>query len=149
MEIIAEDRKIEIEQETLNNLNTTRKWTMFIAILGFIFLGLLIVVGAIAGTFLMAFNSNEKVLGIPESLMFIPLLFLALVYFPPVLFLFRFSKHAGHAVHTFDKKEMHGAIRNLKLYFAYLGVLIIVILTFYVAVLIITGTSLGFLKGLG
>lgn len=87
MEIIAESRKMEIEQETLKNINTTRKWTMFIAILGFIFLGLLFVIGAITGSFLIAFNSNEKVLGLPASLMFIPIILLAVLYFFPVLFL--------------------------------------------------------------
>jgi hypothetical protein len=148
MEIIAESRKMEIEQETLNNINTTRKWTMFISILGFIFLGLLFVIGAITGSFLIAFNSNEKVLGITESLMFIPIILLALLYFFPVLFLFRFSKHAGNAVHKLDKTALHNAIKNLKYFFVYMGVLIIVILILYVAILIVTGTSMGFLKGL-
>jgi len=148
MEAPLESRKIEIEQETLNHLNTTRKWAMFLAISGFIFLGLIIIIGLIAGTFLTAFSSGEKGLGIPESLMFVPILFIAVVYFFPVLFLFRFSKHASHAVHRLDKMELHKAIKNLKFYFVYIGVLIILVFSLYVAILIVAGSSMAFLKGL-
>ena len=149
MEPNLEIRKLEIEQDTLNHLNTARKWAMFLAIIGFIFLGLIIVIGLIAGTFLTAFNSGEKDLGIPESLMFVPILLLALIYFFPVLFLFRFSKHTSHAVRTLDKQELHKAIKNLKHYFAYLGILFIIIISLYVVVLIVAGSSMAFLKGLG
>jgi hypothetical protein len=44
METPLENRKIEIGQETLNHLNTTRKWAMFHAIIGFIFLGLILII---------------------------------------------------------------------------------------------------------
>jgi hypothetical protein len=149
MKAPLENKKIEIEQQTLTHLNTTRKWAMFLAIIGFIFLGLIIIIGLIAGTFLTAFNSGEKGLGIPESLMFVPILLLAVIFFFPVLFLFRFSKHTSHAIQTLDKLELHKAIKNLKSYFAYIGILIIIIFSLYVVVLIVAGSSMAFLKGLG
>jgi len=149
MENNLEPRKIEIEQKTLNNLNTIRKWTMFIAIIGFILLGLLLTIGLIAGTFLSAFKSGESGLGIPESLVLIIIFAMSLIYFFPVFFLFRFSKHAAHAVETFDKTELHKAFKNLKFYFVSFGLIIIFALTLYVFALIITGTSVGFIKGLG
>lgn len=148
METPPEIRKIEIDQETLKHLNTTRKWAMFLAIVGFIFLGLIVIVGLIAGTFLTAFSTGEKGLGIPESLMFIPVLLISAIYFFPVLFLFRFSKHTHHAIQTLDKLSFHKAIKNLKAYFAYIGILIIAVLTFYILVLIVAGSSMAFLKGL-
>jgi hypothetical protein len=148
METPLENRKIEIEQETLKHLNTTRKWAMFLAIIGFIILGLIVIIGLIAGTFLTAFNSGGKDLGIPESLMFVPILLLAVIYFFPVLFLFRFSKHTSHAIQTLDKLEFHKAIKNLKSCFVYIGVLIIIILSLYIVVLIVAGSSMAFLKGL-
>jgi hypothetical protein len=148
METPIENRKIEIEPDTLKHLNATRKWAMFLAIIGFIFMGLMIVIGLIAGTFLTAFNSGEKGLGIPESLLFVPVLLLAVIYFFPVLFLFRFSKHTSHAILTLDKLEFHKAIKNLKYYFAYIGILIIIILSLYIVVLIVAGSSMAFLKGL-
>jgi hypothetical protein len=149
MENSVETRKIEIEHETLKNLDTTRKWTMFLAIICFIFLGLFIVIGVIASTFLTAFNSGETGLGIPESLMFVIFLILIVICFFPILFLFRFSKHTSIAVQTLDKQELHKAFKNLKSYFVYFGVLMIIVLSFYIVVLIVAGTSMAFLKGLG
>jgi uncharacterized integral membrane protein len=149
MESNSEIRNIEIDQVTLKYLNTTRKWTMFLAIMGFILLGLFIIVGVIAGTFLSAFKSGETGFGVPESLMFIPFLLLAAIYFFPVLYLFRFSKHTAHAVQTMNKEDLKKAFRNLKAYFVYIGVLIIIVLTFYIVALVVTGTSMSFLKGMG
>jgi small-conductance mechanosensitive channel len=149
METSPDNRKIEIGQETLDNLNTTRKWTMFLSILGFIFLGLLIVIGVIAGTFLSAFNTGDTVTGVPDSLIFLIFPAVDVVYFFPVLFLFRFSKHIAMAVQTLDNQALHKAIKNLKSYFVYIGVLIIIFLSFYVAILIFAGTSMAFFKGMG
>jgi protein-S-isoprenylcysteine O-methyltransferase Ste14 len=149
MENTEEIRKIEIDQKTLKNINATRKWTMFLSVIGFIILGLFIVLGLIAGTFLSAFKPGETGTGFPESLMFVIFLLLAVAYFFPVFFLFRFSKHAANAVHAFDKHELHKAFRSLKHYFAYLGVLIIIGLTLYVVVLIAAGSTLPFINGIG
>lgn len=148
METPVETRKIEIEHETLKHLNTTRKWAMFLAIIGFIFLGLVLIIGIIAGTFMTAFSTGDKDLGIPDSLMFIPVILLVVLYFFPVLFLFRFSKHTSHAIQNLDKQALHKGLKYLKLYFAYIGILIILVLSIYIVVLIVAGSSMAFLKGL-
>jgi amino acid transporter len=147
MENLQENRKIEIEQETLNDLNTTRKWSMFMAILGFIFLGLMLIVGLLAGTFLSALSpgGGMKVGGVFSFIMF---LIIAVIYFFPVLYLFRFSRHTGNAVASLDKTELHKAFRNLKSYFVYIGILIIIILSLYLISLIFLGSSLSRLRGL-
>ncbi len=149
MENITEIKTIEIEQESLGHLNTIRKWAMFMSILGFILLGLLIIIGLIMGTFLTAFNSGKAGPGLPESLIIILFILMAAVYFFPVLYLFRFSKHTAKAVETLNKEELKKAIKNLKSYFVYLGVLIVIGLVFYLIALIAAGASMSFLKGIG
>ena len=148
MESNPEIRNIEIGQETLKHLNTLRKWTMFLAVSGFIFLGLIITLGLITGTFLTAFNNSDKTPGIPDILVYAAFSGLTLIIFFPILFLFRFSKHASTAVSTQDGKEIHIAIKYLKRYFIYIGVLLIVIISVYIASIIIAGTSAAFLQGL-
>jgi hypothetical protein len=139
--------KIEVEPVMLKYLNTTRKWAMFLAIIGFIFLGLLLIIGLLTGTFLSAFSTQKLNSEISGPLLLIPLIIAEVVNFFPVLFLFRFSKHAAHAVQNLDKNELHKAFRNLKLFFVYIGILIIVGLVFYVAALIAAGSSVAFLRG--
>jgi hypothetical protein len=148
MDSNPEIRKIEIEQETLNNLNTTRKWTMFLAISGFIFIGLIITLGLVTGTFLSAFNLSDTTQGLPDF--FLPAIFfaLAIIYFFPVFFLFRFSMHTSNAIATLNSQEFHKAFKYLKRYFVYIGILLIIVISCYIAGLILAGTLMAFLRGL-
>ena len=132
MDSNPEQRKIEIGQETLKHLNTLRKWTMFLAVSGFIFLGLIIVLGLITGTFLTAFNHSDKTPGLPDTLVLAGFIALALLIFFPVFFLFRFSKHTSNALTTLDRKEMHKAIKYLKRFFIYIGILLITGVAIYI-----------------
>jgi hypothetical protein len=148
MENTTEIRKIEIEQDTLKDLDTARKWTLFLAILGFIGIGLLLIIGLFAGVFLSVFSTSDIPLGFPEWLVIIIVLIFAAIYFFPVLFLFRFSKHTSNAVKSLDKQEMQKAFRNLRSYFMYIGILVIVVLAVYFIAFIAAGASVAFLKDL-
>jgi hypothetical protein len=144
MESTNQNIKIELGPETIKHLNTTRKWAMFLAILGYIFIGLLLIIGIIAGTFLSAFKTGNSGAGIPESVIIILFFVMATMYFFPIHFLFRFSKFSAHAFETGSKEELHKAFKNLKSYFIYQGVLIIIGLTIYILILLISGASLTF-----
>jgi hypothetical protein len=149
MENIPEARKIEIGQDTLKQLNKTRKWTMFLAVSGFIFLGLIVAIGIITGTFLTAFNQSDKIPGIPDAMLLGAFSALALMIFFPVLFLFRFSKHASKAISTLESKEILKTIKYLKRFFVSLGILLIITTLTYLIALVLDSTSIGFLRGLG
>lgn len=161
MENIQENRKIEIGQESLGYLDTTRKWSMFFAILGFIFLGVMLVIGLLAGSFLSAFSSKMSGMegmqgmegakaagGIASVLLFVYMLIVAVIYFFPLLFLFRFSKHTKNAVANLDANELQLGLKNLKSYWKYIGILMIVCLAIFLLVLIIAGGSLAMLSGM-
>jgi len=143
-----EEKKIEIGQDTLKDLNTIRKWTMFFSILGFIIVGVILVTGLFTGVFLSVFNTSDGY-PLPEWLSFIIFVLLALVCFIPVLYLFRFSKYTSEAVKTRDKQILHKGLRNLKRFVIYIGILTIVLLALYLFVLIATAASMAFVKDLG
>jgi hypothetical protein len=138
MDSDPEVKKIEIGQETLKNLNTLRKWTWFLSVSGFIFLGLIITLGLIAGTFLTAFNASDKTSGVPDIVILAAFTVFALINLFPILFLFRFSKHMSHAISTLEKKEFHVAVKYLKRFFIYIGILLILIILSYIAGLILS-----------
>lgn len=147
METSSEGRKIEIGPETLNNLNSTRKWTTFLAILGFIFLGLIIIAGLATSLFLSTFSTTEANLGIPESLMILIFIVIGAIYFFPVFFLLRFSRNMRDAIQNLDQQKLQKGFMNLRLYFTYIGIIVIVVLTIYVVALLFAGASMSFLKG--
>jgi heme/copper-type cytochrome/quinol oxidase subunit 2 len=158
MENIQENGKIEIGQESLGYLNTTRKWTMFFAILGFVFLGIMLIIGLLAGSFLSTFTSKMPGMegvegvraagGIASVFIFIFLLIFAVIYFFPLLFLFRASRHTKNAVANLDPNELQLGFKNMKSYWTYIGILIIICLAVYLLVLIIAGGSLALFSGL-
>jgi hypothetical protein len=148
MDTSPEKMTIEFDQQTLNSLNTTRKWAMFLAIIGFIFVGILIIFGIITGAFISVFNTGDKAIGTTDLLIVILFLLIAIAYFLHVLFLFRFSKHTAKVVQTLDKNEFSKTIKNLKFSLAFLGALIIFALLLYIGLLIVSGSSIEFLKEL-
>jgi uncharacterized membrane protein YjgN (DUF898 family) len=164
MENSLENRKIEIDQESLGYLDTTRKWTMFFAILGFIGLGVMLILCLVAGSFMSLFSSKmagmsgmegmegmetaKAVGGFASIFVFIILLIFAVIYFFPLLYLLRFSKHTKNAVTNLDANEMRLGFKNLKAYWKYIGILIIVTLSFCLLGLVLSASSLALLSGL-
>jgi hypothetical protein len=137
------NQKIELEGVTLLHMNEIRKWTQFMSILGFVVVGLLLFVGVI---FLIASVTRPSMqideLGITLGpWMGICYLLLALVYFFPVLYLFRFSKFAKQSLLQISSGQssnelMANAISYLKKHFRYVGIFTIVLLVIYLLVII-------------
>lgn len=147
MEISSEERKLEIGGDALKNLNTIRIWTTFLSVLGFILIGIFIIAGIATGMFLTTFSTTRETLGIPESMVVILLLVAGAISLFPVLFLFRFSKNIRDAVQDKDQQKFDRGIRNLKKYFTFIGILVIIALAAYALDLIYAGASMTFLKG--
>lgn len=143
------DSKREISRETLKDLNTIRKWAMFLSIVGFIASGAFLVTGLFTGIFLSVFNVNENGPGFPAWLAFIIFILLFLLLLLPVIYLFRFSKFTSEAIKTNDDKKLRRALSNLKAHYLYLGILVIIILVVYFFVMISTMLSMGFVKNIG
>lgn len=146
MENTLLENKIELDQESLKNLDSIRKWTMFFSVLGFIFIGILVIAGFAAGIFMSVFSSGEMGAGFPLWVLIIIIPAIAAIYFFPVFFLFRFSRHMRNAVMNLSNEHIRIAFRNLKYYFTYIGVLVIIVLAFYFIALVVAGSSLAFFK---
>lgn len=144
----TENVKLEFEPKTLRYLNKSRKWAMFLSIIGFIINGLIIILGLLAGAFLTIFETDQTDSLIPEHLYITIVFFLALIFFFPLLSLFRYSKHTYRAVKSLNPKDFQKAFRNLKSFFVFIGILIIILLILYVGVLIAVGSTMAIPKGL-
>jgi heme/copper-type cytochrome/quinol oxidase subunit 2 len=164
MENSLENKRIELGQEALGYLDTTRKWTMFFAILGFVFMGLMLVgslaLGSLIGGLTSGLSNMEGMEGvegmgaakaaggIASIMMFIVVLIFAVIYFFPLLYLLRFSKHSKKALAEQDAGQLTLALKNMKSYWKYIGILVIIMLAVYVIFFLIFGASMAFLSGL-
>ncbi len=149
MDDVQETPKIELEYETLKDLDRTRKWTMFLAILGFIGISILLIVGIFTGVFMSVFNKGDTATSYPGWLVCIIFIAASVIYFFPIFFIFRFSKFISGVVKTQSTEELKKAFKNLRSYFTYIGILVIAMLVIYIIAFLLLGTSFTFLKDLG
>jgi heme/copper-type cytochrome/quinol oxidase subunit 2 len=164
MENSLENKKIELGQEALGYLDSTRKWTMFFAILGFIFMGLMLIgsltLGSLIGGLASGMSNMQGIEGAETldtvkaaggfagTMVFIVMLIFSAIYFFPLFYLFRFSRHSKKAVAEQDANEMTLALKNMKMYWKYIGILVIIMLAVYLIFFLIFGASMAFLSGL-
>lgn len=126
-----ENNPLTVSAQAAGHLEETRKWSKFLAILGFCFVGLAIVAGLFAGTF---FSMAGQQSGMPFPAYFLGIMYaaMAVVYFFPLYYLFRFSAHMKVALRSKSSRELDQAFRNLKAHYKYIGILFVVMLALYV-----------------
>ncbi|MBS1666177.1 MAG: hypothetical protein JST58_02260 [Bacteroidetes bacterium] len=136
---------LQIDQQTNSYLGETAKWTKFLSILGFIFCGIFVIVGIFFGSVIGALFSGKlpgaEMSSAPGAggfgaLFAIIYILLALLYFFPCFYLYNFSSKMQIALRNNDQSQLNNSFKNLKSCFKFLGILTIVILSFYVLAII-------------
>jgi hypothetical protein len=125
-----------IDPSTKAHLAEAAKWAKFLAIVGFVMCGLVVILSFFMGTILssMGSYSNDDA-GFGAGLgIFVTIFYLALgvLYFFPCLFLFRFAINMTAALNTNDQLTLNRSFQNLKIMFRYVGILTIVVLSLYI-----------------
>lgn len=129
-----EKHGMTVDTDILPILNETRKWTMFIAIIGFVGIGFLVVLAFSVGTIM---EMSQQDMPFPSYTFTVIYLLLAVLYFFPVLYLYRFSVNIKKAIDDSSSAGLLEAFANLKAHYKFIGILLIVMLTFYVLAFII------------
>ncbi len=123
---------LTIDPVTKANLSETARWARFLAIVGFIFLGLIVLSGLVMSAAMSqlgmagdtsGFGAIAGLAGIGVAVMY---LIIALVAFFPFLFIFRFANQMRRALSTDDQALLNTSFQNLKAYFRYLGIITII-----------------------
>lgn len=130
----------QLEQLVLNTksksfLREISKWAFFFAIIGFISIFLLVVIAILMGTVyapmidMLAQQQGLQSLGITLSITY---LVVALLYFMPVLYLFKFSRKMKTALAIKNDDVLSDALENLKSHYKFIGVLTIIMISLYI-----------------
>lgn len=135
----------QLTTESISYLLKAAKWGKFLAILGFIVSGLLIL-GGIAMSFVLNKISGADELvpvNLPFSPFFLSIIYIAIavIYLIPCIFLNTFSNNAIKAVNLSSTEKMTTSLRNLRNLFVFIGISTIVLLTIYTLTLIVLGTA--------
>lgn len=135
MESSELNQGMRLNDQSLKNLNETRKWTMFISIVGFVVVALMILVALFIGSIM---NSLPNSSGLPITQGFASALYLviAAIYFFPIYYLYKFSSHMKTGIISKSEPDIDIAFKNLNSHYKFLGVLVAIILAFYVFILL-------------
>lgn len=135
---------LSIEPITKAHLSETARWARFLAIVGFIFLALMVVAGiwlstTIASDFSHLENEYGRSSGMFAAMGAGVMVFYiigAVIMFFPLLFLLRFANKLKTALAANDQQVMNTSFQNLKAYFRYLGIITIIVLAFYAIIIL-------------
>lgn len=137
-QVIDDSFEMTLNDQMRSYIQEIAKWSYFLSIVGFIFIGLMVLGGLFAG---LMFGNMTNELGMGMGGGFLSLFYLvgALLYFFPIFYLFRFSSKAKVALRSGSDMELTDAFENLKSHYKFLGILTIVILVLYVLVFLFGG----------
>jgi hypothetical protein len=120
MENFIQSKPLELTSTSVGYLSETRKWTLFISILGFIFMGFCIILIP----FILATSGvgGRRVSGLMTPL---PIILMTVLYFFPIYYLLRFSINSKKAILESDGHLLEIAFKYLKLHYRFMGMLVI------------------------
>ena len=134
---VENGENLVIDWRSKEFLKETAKWTKFLAILGFVGIGLMVL-----GSLVMLFA--------PSSLMsngdfpfggkiFMMLLYLAfaVLYYLTISYLHQFSENTKKAIENNDNNAIRDAFEFLKSHYKFMGILTIILLAFYAIIIFI------------
>jgi hypothetical protein len=125
---------LHIDQEMSSYLKEASRWAKFLAIVGFVLCGLIVLVGFFAGTifgYVFEKFGNQSAGYFGGGFFLVIYLLMALLYFFPCLYLYRFGSKAQLALKLNDANQMAISFRNLKSLFRFLGILTIIMVSLY------------------
>jgi len=125
-----------IDNISKSHLSEAAKWARFLAICGFVFLGLMVIYGVVV-SFVIADmastmsqfettsneNSLKNLMGIGMIIFYIVF---AVIAFFPYYFLLRFANKMKAALISNDQEALNGSFQNLKILYRYMGILMII-----------------------
>lgn len=129
-------KDLTVDSNIQASLHETSKWASFIAIIGFIGIGLITLVALffiLFGASVSAYGGKLIPFGGGLALGIIYLL-LAALYFFPIRYLYRFASEIKTALNTGSQVKLSSAFENLKSHYKFIGILIIVMIALYVLI---------------
>ena len=142
---MEDQNKFALNDLAVSALRESAKWCMFLAVVGFIFIGLMVIIGAFMSIAMSAMPSDPY--GGMGASPFMAIkgylgafyIVLALLYFFPVYYLFNYAKGTKQALESGNSDVMANALVNLKSHHKFLGIFTIVMIAIYILAFIVGG----------
>ncbi|MDP4761051.1 MAG: DUF5362 family protein [Crocinitomicaceae bacterium] len=121
---------LKLTENSLVFMRETVKWAKFLAICSFVGLGLMVLVGVVF-LFLSVSAPGPAEMKISTSAVGIFYILIAVLYFFPAIYLYRFAIASAEAINTLNDDTLEEGLENLKSLFRFTGILMIIVLSLY------------------
>jgi|SRR5665647_184359 len=132
---------LQVSASAQSFLSDSARWGKFLAIIGFIFCGFMIVIAFFVPALIMNLPPyNAMASGLSASItagMTVVYLLLALLFFFPCLYLFKFSVKMQASLNSMSQENFEESLKNLKSMFRFYGICTIVMLSIYALIFLI------------
>ena len=128
-QISQETSGIKLNQLAVDYLKESAKWSMFLAIMGFIGIGFMVVAALVMGTFMSSLMPYGGFLSGIYILM-------AVLYFFPIYYLYKYATDMKTSLSENDEEGLATALGYLKSHHKFLGISIIVVISLYILLII-------------
>ncbi|MEX1188189.1 MAG: hypothetical protein WED33_02960 [Bacteroidia bacterium] len=115
-----------LSSASISFLRESAKWSRFLAIVGFVLIGIFVIVGLLFSSFIS--NAYQ---GIPSFAISLIYIVAAGIWLPPCVFLLRFAKEINRGIDDSDQNSIDAGFSALKSHFKYIGIFTLVILGIY------------------
>lgn len=124
---------LAINPESAEFLSSAAKWGKFLAIVGFVMIGITVIFAFFAGSFFSPMmHEVDGAMGLAGGAFFaVFYLLFALLYFFPVLYLYRFSAKMQDALRVQSENLVAESFKNLKSLLKFVGILTMVFFGIY------------------
>jgi hypothetical protein len=113
-------------------LQESAKWSKFMAIIGFVGIGLMVLVSIFMAIGFSAMGaSTTPELPFPMSVFSILYVLFAAIYFFPVYYLYQYATKTSAALHSKNKQLLADGLENLKSHHKFLGIFTLIIISLY------------------
>ena len=145
---VFENFELQLTQTAKDFLKETAKWAYFLSILGFVFIGLMVIIAIFAGTIFGSMGSMPGMGGMGGSfgaLIGVVYFIIAALYFFPVYYLMKFASNAKRAFRENDTEALTSSLGYLKSHYKFVGIMMLSILVLYALIFVlgIFGALLG------
>jgi hypothetical protein len=128
-------------------LTEAARWTTFLAILGYIGIGFMVIAALFMMTVGASMSSYKSIMPMGGGLLF-SLIYLAFaaLYFFPVNYLYKFASNMKSALRSNNQAELTKAFEYLKSHYKFIGILTIIVFGLYI--LAIFGAMIAGISGI-
>ena len=144
------ENSLRITPTSKDNLISTSRWANFIAIVGFVMLGIMVVISI--STFILTplMGEFQDFQSIPFPLYLVGLIYLiyAVIGFFPYYFLYTFAKKVRKGLETGDQSIFDTGLLNLRRLALFVGVLMIIALSMLLLIVPIVIFTFGMLQSI-